>query len=111
TYLKQERGRVDQEGLAWAKRQIREVVGEAKVRQRQNKSRQRVARWETSGRSAQNLPAAAAAVSVAEKPLPPVPPDTPPTPDPIPDQLHHLQLKFTAEELEAEGWRTSYLPD
>lgn len=111
TYLKQERGRVDQEGLAWAKRQIREVVAEAKVRQRQNKSRQRVARWETSGRSAQNLPAASAAVSAAEKPLPPVPPDAPPTLDPIPDQLHHLQLKFTAEELEAEGWRTSYLPD
>ena len=112
TYLKQERGRVDQEGLAWAKRQIREMVAEAKVRQRQNKSRKRLARWETNGRSAQNLPTTPAAAPPAEKPSQPVPPpDTRPTLDPVPEQLNHLRLKFTAEELEAEGWRTSYLPD
>jgi putative transposase len=112
TFLKQERGRVDREGLAWAKRKMRAIVADAKVRQRQNKSRKRVARWETSGRSAQNLPAASEPVTAAPGELPPTPKtETKKTLEPALEHLAKLRLKFTAEELEAEGWRTSYLPD
>lgn len=106
TFLKKERGRVDAEGLDWAKRQVREIVAEAKVRQRQNRSRRSVARWETNGRSAQNLTGDNSAT-----PLPP-PMDTesqvPAIPEATSGPLHNLKLTFTVEELEAEGWRTSH---
>lgn len=107
-FLKAERGRVDQDGLAWAKRKMRDVVAEAKERKR-GRTRKREARWETNGRSAQNIPA---------KATPPTPneaatsiiPETAKPPDlteQVPSHLTNLKLRFTPEELEAEGWRTS----
>lgn len=109
-FLQAERGRVDQEGLAWARRKVGEILSQAKERQRHNRSRKRLARWETNGRSAQNVthethessPAGtettvdewpALAVSVPEQAL---------------SELAHLKLHFTVEELEADGWRTSH---
>jgi putative transposase len=103
-FLRQERGRVDQEGLAWAKRKMRDIVAEAKVRQRRNRSRKRVARWETNGRSAQYLtneagPAAASEEAVEAEVLD--------LTEQVPAKLTDLRLQFTAEELEAEGWRVT----
>lgn len=112
TFLKRERGRVDMEGLAWAKRRVRELVEEAKVRQRQNRSRKRVARWETNGRSAQNLPATTATRPGPNEQTLPSPAENKETPalvESVPEYLSHLRLTFTAEELEAEGWRASHL--
>lgn len=105
-FLKKERGRVDAEGLGWAKRQVREIVAEAKVRQRQNRSRRSVARWETNGRSAQNLTGDNSATPLS----PPVDTESqvPSIPEATSGPLHNLKLTFTVEELEAEGWRTSH---
>jgi putative transposase len=111
TFLKQERERVNQQGLAWAKRKMREIVAEAKERKR-GSTRKREARWQTSGRSAQNIPASVPA-PLPEKPVKTSPP-TPETgtlPDlaeSVPAYLANLKLQFTLEELEAEGWRTSH---
>ena len=105
SFLRVKRRQVNQEGLAWAKRQMRDIVAEAKVRQRRNRSRKRVARWETNGRSAQNLleehspgitlegeANEVKGLDLAEQ---------------VPPQLANLRLHFTVEELEAEGWRTT----
>jgi putative transposase len=110
TFLKEEKGRVNQQGLAWAKRKMRQIVAEAKERKR-GRTRQREARWETNGRSAQNLP-------TTTEPTPPDEPTTPVLPEPasppdfieqVPAYLANLKLQFTPEELEAAGWRTSHL--
>jgi putative transposase len=111
TFLKAERERVDQQGLAWAKRKMREIMAEAKERKR-GSTRKQEARWQTSGRSAQNIPASVPA-PLPEKPVKTSPP-TPETgtlPDlaeSVPAYLANLKLQFTLEELEAEGWRTSH---
>jgi putative transposase len=102
-FLRQERGRVDQDGLAWAKRKIRDIVAEAKVRQRRNRSRKRVARWETGGQSAQNLPEEGSPTNLGAG-------DEVEDVDiagQVPAELADLRLKFTAEELEEEGWRVT----
>lgn len=86
-FLRQERGRVNATELAWAKRKIRDIVTSAKSRQKQVKSRRRVARWEA-----------------GESPQPqPVPPPQPEVPEPLPD----IQVTFSPEELEADGWHVS----
>jgi hypothetical protein len=102
---------VDEASLAWAKRKMREIVAEAKERKRGH-TRKREARWETSGRSAPNIPA-----KTTPSPSPPQP--TAPTitegatlsnlTEQVPAYLANLKLQFTPEELEAEGWRTSRL--
>jgi putative transposase len=111
TFLKTERDRVDEASLAWAKRKMRGIVAEAKERKRGH-TRKREARWETSGRSAPNIPA-----KTTPSPSPPQP--TAPTitegatlsnlTEQVPAYLANLKLQFTPEELEAEGWRTSRL--
>ncbi len=109
TFLKAERDRVNQEGLAWAKRKMREIVAEAKERKR-GRTRKREARWQTSGRSAQNIPAETATIPPPDEPAPATIPETTTSPDlteQVPSYLASLKLQFTPEELEAEGWRTS----
>lgn len=109
TFLKAERDRVNQEGLAWAKRKMREIVAEAKERKR-GRTRKREARWQTSGRSAQNIPAETATIPSPDEPTTPTIPETATSPDlaeQVPSYLASLKLQFTPEELEAEGWRTS----
>ena len=110
SFLKAERDRVDEAGLAWAKRKMREIVAEAKERKR-GRTRKREARWETNGRSAPNIPA-------ETTPAPPPQPAAPANPeqvttleltDQVPAYLAQMKLHFTPEELEAEGWRTSRL--
>lgn len=110
TFLKAERDRVDEAGLAWAKRKMREIVAEAKERKR-GRTRKREARWETNGRSAPNIPAETAPAP-SPQPAAPVNPEqvtTPELTDRVPAYLAQMKLHFTPEELEAEGWRTSRL--
>lgn len=110
-FLKAERGRVDQDGLAWAKRKMRDVVAEAKARKR-GRTRKREARWETNGRSAQNIPAEATMPLIPNEAATSIIPETVKPPDlteQVPSYLANLKLRFTPEELEAEGWRTSRL--
>jgi hypothetical protein len=108
SFLKEERGRVNQEGLAWAKRKMREIVAEAKER-KGGRTRKREARWQTNGRSAQNitaeLPASTPPDEAAE--LTAVEPViSPHLTAQVPAALSRLKLQFTAEELEADGWHT-----
>jgi putative transposase len=108
-FLREERGRVNQQGLAWAKRKMREIVAEAKERKR-GRTRKREARWQTNGRSAQNIPADASSAPPPDSPEPPILPEPASPPDiteQVPPSLANMKLTFTAEELEAEGWRTS----
>lgn len=108
SFLKEERGRVNQEGLAWAKRKMREIVAEAKER-KGGRTRKREARWQTNGRSAQNItaelptstpPDAAAEATAVESVI------SPHLTAQVPAALSRLKLQFTAEELEADGWHT-----
>lgn len=96
-YLKKEKGRVDREGLAWAKRQLRELMSEAKEKTGKTMSRKKVARWETNGQSAQKLLLQdVAQTSVVDT-----------TNQDIQAQLAQMpdvDLTFTAEELAAKGW-------
>jgi len=110
TFLKAERDRVDEAGLAWAKRKMREIVAEAKERKR-GRTRKREACWETNGRSAPNIPAETAPAP-SPQPAAPANPEQETTPeltDQVPAYLAQMKLHFTPEELEAEGWRTSRL--
>jgi hypothetical protein len=88
---------------------MRDIVAEAKERKR-GRTRKREARWETSGRSAQNIPLEKESPSLPDEPATPATPEPASPPDfteQVPAYLANLKLQFTPEELEAEGWRTS----
>jgi putative transposase len=111
-FLRRERDKVDEKGLAWAKRRIQEIVDQAKLRQKKT-SRQKIARWETGGRSAQNLPAnTAAAVSLEPSvSLSSEGKENETMPDMnnlSPELPADIRLQFDPEELEAEGWRVTH---
>ncbi|MBX3060838.1 MAG: transposase [Anaerolineae bacterium] len=101
-FLHRERQMVDIEGLAWAKRKIREIVSEAKKRSKVG-SRARIARWETGGQPASQLRGDTA----VSPPLLDTPADTP-TPVPPAANLSDLKLTFTSDELEHDGWSFTY---
>lgn len=109
-FLLREQDSVDEAGLAWAKRKIRQIVAEAKARSKGSTTRKRIARYETNGRSAQNLPVHPAenlSVSQALVADEATESSQPTAPFPMPQQLQklsNLQLTFDPKELEAEGW-------
>ncbi len=114
-FLRRERDKVDEKGLAWAKRRIQEIVDQAKSRQKKTSRRQKIARWETGGRSAQNLPvdtAASATVSPESSALlSPEGEEKETAPDMAnisPKLPANIRLQFDPEELEAEGWRVTH---
>jgi len=109
TFLRRERDKVDEKGLAWAKRRIQEIVDQAKSRQKKTSRRQKIARWETSGRSAQNLPVDTPATAPTSLPLEGEEKEIVPDMGSVsPKLLDNIRLQFDPEELEAEGWRVTH---